>query len=111
MAGYASCVIMITDVAAKKAGFDIAGVKIMVSPVWAPNEPIFDEINVMLLLPRQYTEEQLDAAPYCREERSYGCGGNTSLQRRRRQRKRQPGPKASVVGGRQRPCLNRRTAA
>jgi hypothetical protein len=43
---------MATDVAAKKAGFDIAGAKIMVSPIWAPNELILEEINNMLLLPR-----------------------------------------------------------
>ena len=60
VAGYASCVVMATDIAAKRAGFDIAGAKISVSPVWAQNEPILEEINTTLLLPRQYTEEQLD---------------------------------------------------
>jgi hypothetical protein len=43
---------MATDIAAKKAGFDIAGAKITVSPVWAPNEPILEEINTTLVLPR-----------------------------------------------------------
>lgn len=60
VAGYASCVVMAMDVAAKKAGFDIAGAKITVSPVWAKNEPVLEEINNTLVLPRQYTEEQLD---------------------------------------------------
>ena len=60
MAGYASCVVMAMDVAANKAGFDIAGAKITVSPVWAKNEPVLEEINTTLVLPRQYTEEQLD---------------------------------------------------
>jgi uncharacterized OsmC-like protein len=60
VAGYASCVVMAMDVAAKKAGFDIAGAKITVSPVWAKNEPVLEEINTTLVLPWQYTEEQLD---------------------------------------------------
>ena len=60
LAGYASCVIMAVDVAAKKAGFDIAGAKISVSPVWASNKPALEEIKATLLLPPEYTEEQLD---------------------------------------------------
>jgi uncharacterized OsmC-like protein len=60
VAGYASCVVMAMDIAAKKAGFDIAGAKITSSPVWAKNEPILEEINTILVLPQQYTEEQLD---------------------------------------------------
>jgi uncharacterized OsmC-like protein len=60
VAGYASCVVMAMDVAAKKAGFDITGAKITVSPVWAKNEPILEEINAMLVLPHQYAEGQLD---------------------------------------------------
>jgi uncharacterized OsmC-like protein len=60
VAGYASCVVMAMDVAAKKGGFDIAGAKITVSPVWAKNEPILEEINTMLVLPQQYDEGQLD---------------------------------------------------
>jgi uncharacterized OsmC-like protein len=51
---------MAMDIAAQKAGFNIAGAKITVSPVWAQNEPILEEINAKLLPPRQYTEEQLD---------------------------------------------------
>jgi len=60
VAGYASCVVMAMDIAAKKAGFDIAGAKITVSPVWAKNEPILEEINTMLVLPQEYAEGQLD---------------------------------------------------
>ena len=60
VSGYASCVVMAMDIAAKKAGFDISGANIMVSPVWAKNEPLLEEINTTLVLPQQYTEEQLD---------------------------------------------------
>ena len=60
VAGYASCVVMAMDIAAQKGGFDIAGAKITVSPVWAKNEPILEEINTMLVLSGQYTEGQLD---------------------------------------------------
>jgi uncharacterized OsmC-like protein len=47
-------------ISAQKAGFNIAGAKITVSPVWAQNEPILEEINTKLVFPWQYTEEQLD---------------------------------------------------
>ncbi|MHC4620097.1 MAG: OsmC family protein [Planctomycetota bacterium] len=57
-AGYASCVVMAMDIAAKKNGFDIAGAKIVVSPVWARKEPILAEVNATVVLPRQYTDEQ-----------------------------------------------------
>ena len=60
LAGYASCVVMDMDVAAKKAGFSIAGAKIAVSPVWAPNGAALEAIEAKLVLPRQYTDEQLD---------------------------------------------------
>jgi uncharacterized OsmC-like protein len=60
VSGYASCVVMAMDIAAKKAGFDIAGAEITVSPVWAKNEPILEEINTMLVIPERYTEEQLN---------------------------------------------------
>ena len=60
VAGYASCVVMAIDVAAKRAGFNISGAKIRVSPVWASNEPILEEIKATLILPSKYTEEQLD---------------------------------------------------
>lgn len=69
VAGYASCVIMATDMAARKAGFDIAGAKITVSPIWAEKEPILAQINATVVLPRQYTPEQLailqKGAHYC----------------------------------------------
>jgi len=57
-AGYASCVVMAMDIAAKKNGFDIAGAEIVVSPVWAKKEPVLAEVNATVVLPRQYTEEQ-----------------------------------------------------
>jgi uncharacterized OsmC-like protein len=60
VAGYASCMIMAADVAARKAGFDISGAKIEVSPVWALNKPVLEELNSTLLLPCEYTEEQLN---------------------------------------------------
>ena len=60
VAGYASCVIMAMDVAARKGGFDIAGAKISVSPVWSNKEPLLEEINATVVLPRQYPEEQID---------------------------------------------------
>jgi uncharacterized OsmC-like protein len=49
---------MAMDIAAKKNGFDIAGAEIAVSPVWAKKEPVLAEVNAMVVLPRQYTEEQ-----------------------------------------------------
>jgi uncharacterized OsmC-like protein len=67
--GYASCVIMAMDIAARKAGFDIAGAKITVSPVWPEKEPILAEINATVVLPRQYAAEQIavlqKGAHYC----------------------------------------------
>lgn len=59
-AGYASCVIMAMDIAARKGGFDIAGAKITVSPVWAKNEPLLAEVNTVIILPNDLSEEQLD---------------------------------------------------
>ncbi|MHC4154652.1 MAG: OsmC family protein [Planctomycetota bacterium] len=56
--GYASCVIMAMDIAARKGGFDISGAKISVSPVWAKKEPILAEVNATVVLPGQYTDEQ-----------------------------------------------------
>lgn len=58
-AGYASCVIMAMDIAAKKGGFDISGAKIAVSPVWAKKEPILAEVNARVVLPRDHTDEQM----------------------------------------------------
>ncbi|MHC4635900.1 MAG: sigma-70 family RNA polymerase sigma factor [Planctomycetota bacterium] len=59
-AGYASCVIMTMDMAAKKSGFDIAGARISVSPVWSEKEPLLAEVNATILLPAQLSQEQLD---------------------------------------------------
>jgi uncharacterized OsmC-like protein len=68
-AGYASCVIMAADIAARKAGFDIAGAKITVAPVWAKKEPVLAEINATVVLPRPCTAEQMavlqKGAHYC----------------------------------------------
>lgn len=60
VSGYSSCMVMAMDVAARKAGFNIAGARITVSPVWAQNEPSLEEINTIVILPRRYTEEQLN---------------------------------------------------
>jgi uncharacterized OsmC-like protein len=60
VAGYASCVIMAMDMAAQKARFDIGGSKITVSPVWVENEPVLAEINAVITLAEQCTEEQLN---------------------------------------------------
>ena len=59
-AGYASCVVMTMDIAAKKNHFDIAGAKIVVSPVWAKNEPLLAEVNTTVILPQSFSEEQLN---------------------------------------------------
>ncbi|MHC4395797.1 MAG: OsmC family protein [Planctomycetota bacterium] len=58
-AGYASCVIMTMDMAAKKNRFDIAGADIIVSPVWAEDKPILAEVNAKVVLPYQFSQEQL----------------------------------------------------
>lgn len=83
LAGYASCVIMAVDVAAKKAGFDIAGAKISVSPVWASNKPALEEIKAALLLPSEYTEDQLNVLRkgerYCPIHNSLGPEVKTTL--------------------------------
>jgi uncharacterized OsmC-like protein len=59
-AGYGSCVIMSMDISAKKAGFDITGAKITISPVWAKDKSQLVEINATVVLPAQFTEVQLD---------------------------------------------------
>ena len=59
-AGYGSCVIMSMDIHAKKNGFDIAGAKIVVSPVWAQEKSQLEAVNSTVLLPAPLTEEQLD---------------------------------------------------
>jgi len=60
-AGYGSCVIISMDISAKKNGFDIAGAKINVSPVWAKDKPILAEVNSTVVLPAPLTEVQLNA--------------------------------------------------
>jgi len=59
-ASYGSCLIMVMDIVAKKVGFDIAGAKINVSPVWATDKSILAEINSTVVLPAPLTEVQLD---------------------------------------------------
>ncbi len=59
-AGYGSCVIMMMDVVAKKNGFDIAGANITVSANWAQDGSQLAEVNTVIALPRQLSEEQLD---------------------------------------------------
>ncbi|MHC4362258.1 MAG: OsmC family protein [Planctomycetota bacterium] len=59
-AGYASCVAMTMDIAAKRNGFNIAGAKIAVSSVWAEDKPLLAEVNTAVILPNNLSEEQLD---------------------------------------------------
>ncbi len=75
VAGYASCVIMAMDIAAKKGGFDISGAKITVSTVWAKNEPMLEEINSMVFLPREFSDKQLDML----KRGSHNCPIHNSL--------------------------------
>ena len=69
-AAYGSCVIMSMEIAARKRGFDIAGAKINVS-VGMTKEgiPQINTIDATVVLPRQYTEEELAimqrGAEYC----------------------------------------------
>ena len=45
----------------RQAGFDIAGAKITVSPIWTEgNESALEKINSIVILPRQLTDQQLD---------------------------------------------------
>ena len=60
-AGYGSCVIMSMDISAKKAGFDISGARIIVSPVWAKDKSQLAEVNATVVLPTEMSEDQLDA--------------------------------------------------
>jgi uncharacterized OsmC-like protein len=59
-ASYGSCVIMVMDIVAKKAGFDIAGASITVSPVWDQDGSQLAEVNAAVVLPSQFSQEQLD---------------------------------------------------
>jgi uncharacterized OsmC-like protein len=60
VAGYASCVAMTRDMAGKRNGLDIAGARFVVSAVWAEDKPLLTEINVTVVLPGKFAEEQLD---------------------------------------------------
>ena len=57
-AGYGSCVAMAMDIAGKKNGFDIAGAKVLVSPVWAQDAPVLEKLNTTVVLPRPLAEDQ-----------------------------------------------------
>lgn len=59
-AGYGSCVVMAMDLASRKNGFDIAGAKVIVAPVWAADEPVLEELNTTVVLPNELAEDQLD---------------------------------------------------
>ena len=59
-AGYGSCVAMAMDLAGKRNGFDIAGAKVIVSPVWAEDVPVLAKLNTTLVLPRELAEDQLE---------------------------------------------------
>jgi len=59
-ASYGSCMIMVMDIVAKKAGFDIAGANITVSPVWDQDSSQLTEVNAAVVLPSQFSQEQLD---------------------------------------------------
>jgi uncharacterized OsmC-like protein len=76
--GYASCRIVVMDMAAREAGFDINGTKITVSPTWTEdNESALEKINSTVILPRQLTDEQLDIL---RQSERY-CPVHNSLRR------------------------------
>jgi uncharacterized OsmC-like protein len=82
-ASYGSCVIMVMDIAAKKAGFDISGAKIIVSPVWSKKEPVLDEVNSRIILDGDYSDEQKEmmkkASHYCPIHNSLRAEVKTSL--------------------------------
>ncbi len=60
-ASYAGCVIMSMDLVAGKNGFDIAGAEVKVSlDTDSCGGPAVGGIDVTIVLPKQYTDEQLD---------------------------------------------------
>jgi len=59
-AGYGSCALMSMDISAKKNGFDIAGAKITVLPIWAQDKLQLAEVNATVVLPVQLAEDQLE---------------------------------------------------
>jgi putative redox protein len=82
-ASYGSCVIMVMDIAAKKAGFDISGAKIIVSPVWSKKEPVLEEISSRIVLVGEYSDEQKEvmkkASHYCPIHNSLRAEAKTSM--------------------------------
>ncbi len=60
-ASYAGCVIISMDIVAKKNGLDIAGAEVKVSLDTNPSGgPVVGGINATIVLPKKYTDEQLD---------------------------------------------------
>ena len=59
-AGYASCVAMTMDITARKNRFNIAGADILVSPVWSEDEPLLAEVNTVVRLGGDFSQQQLD---------------------------------------------------
>jgi putative redox protein len=74
-ASYGSCVIMVMDIAAKKAGFDISGAEIIVSPVWSKKEAVLDEVNSRIILAGNYSNEQKEIM----KKASHNCPIHNSL--------------------------------
>ena len=67
---YAGCVIMSMDLAARQNGFSVAGSKVKMSvAVIKETVPSIERIEARIVLPREYTEEQMDvlqqATHYC----------------------------------------------
>ena len=60
-AAYGGCVVMAMDMTARKSGFDIAGARISVSlDVKKLDNIRVDAVRATVVLPREYTDEQLD---------------------------------------------------
>jgi uncharacterized OsmC-like protein len=74
-AGYASCVAMTMDMAAKKNGFDIAGARVTVSPVWAEDKPLISEVNTVVQLSGAISEQQ----PEILRQGAHNCPIHNSL--------------------------------
>ena len=74
-AGYGSCMIMAMDISAKKDGFDIAGAEISVSPVWTQDKLQLAEVDTTVVLPSQFTDDQLDTL----RKGAHGCPLHNSL--------------------------------
>ena len=74
-ASYGSCVIMVMDIVASKAGLDITGANITVSPVWTQDGSQLAEINATVVLPSQFPGEQLEIL----QEGAHHCPIHSSL--------------------------------